>query len=519
MINLKVPTVVAAAATLAGCMVGPNYQPPKPDMPAGFASSSTPAPTSATATAQPGATLRRWWELFQDPELTSLVDRAIEGNPDLAVALLRLQEARTEEAVVMGSALPELGVSGAAGRGSGTDLTRGMLAPPLSAADNRSGRQITQVIGFDAGWELDVFGKYRREYQAAAADSQAAAAARDEVLVATVADVAQAYFDLRGTEMREAVLQQDIETALETVKLVQTRYDHGLVNELDVALSQRELATLRAEVAPFTAQIDAARDTIAVLLGTYPEAIEKELATPGVIPPLPAPIGAGLPVDLLRRRPDIVEAEREIAGASARIGVATADLFPSVVLTGAVGWQGLGGSTGAGSPSISSGGVSGAWPLLDFGTLDALVDVADLRSREFLVQYKATVLAAVRDVDTALADYAAQQDRLANLNDALAAAHQSVTLATQRYNRGLTDFLNVLDAQEQEYALEDQFAASDQQAADALAALYKGLGGGWEDYQSVPPIRQPLPAVIAAFRRLLNPGVGSSDDGNTGNHY
>ena len=512
MTRLKVSAVVAVATTLAGCAVGPNYHAPKPDVPAGFASPPIPAPAGGMPAALPDEAVRHWWESFHDPELTSLVNRAIEANPDLAVALLRLQEARTQEAVVVGFALPAVGVSGAAGRGSGSNLTRSMVDPPLSAADIRDGRQITQVIGFDAGWELDIFGKFRREYEAAVADSQAAAAARDAVLITTVADVARAYFDLRGLEMRQAVLQRDIATAEQTVKLVQTRFDRGLINELDVTLAQRELGTLRAELSPFAAEIEAARDTIAVLIGAYPEAVEKELAAPGVIPPLPARVGAGLPVDLLRRRPDIVEAERQLAGASARIGVATADLFPHVVLTGADGWQGLAGTGPGRSASIWSAGASGAWPLLDFGTLDALVDVADLRSREFLVQYKATVLEAVREVDTSAADYAAQQDRLANLSDALTAALRAVTLATQRYDRGLTDFLNVLDAQRQEYDLEDQYAAADEQAADSLAALYKGLGGGWEDYQSVPPIRQPLPAVIAAFRRLLDPGVGSSDE-------
>lgn len=493
---MRKPTRAAAllaALALAGCAVGPDYAPPRPDLPAGFAGPS-----------EGEARLGDWWQTFHDPELTQLVEHAIAGNPDLAVALLRLQEARTEEVVVMSAALPDAGVSGAAGTGTGTDLTRGRLAPALGAADDRHGGQITQAIGFDAGWELDLFGKYRRELEAARADSAAAAAARNGVLISTIADVARAYFDLRGLEMRAAVLVRDIATAQQTVDVVGTRYNRGLTNELDLTLAQRELATLQAEQAPLAAEIDAARDTIAVLTGQYPEAVAQELAKPGVIPPLPARVGAGLPVDLLRRRPDVIEAERQLAAATARIGVATADLFPQVGATGGAGWQQAGGAAGA-SPFIWSAGPSVAWTLLDFGALDALVDIADLRTREFLIQYKATVIEAVREVDDALADYAAQQDRLARLGEALTASRRSVTLASERYDRGLTDFLNVLDAQRQEYDLEDQYAAAEQQAADSLVSLYKGLGGGWEDRQDVPPIRQPQPAVIAAFTRLTAP--------------
>jgi outer membrane protein TolC len=250
-------------------------------------------------------------------------------------------------------------------------------------------------------------------------------------------------------------------------------------------------------------EIGTAQYTIAVLLGQYPESITGELAAPGVIPPMPRTIAAGLPLDLLRRRPDIREAERRLAAATARIGVATANLFPHLGISGGIGAQN--GVIPGAMSHIWSFGPSAFWNLLDFGTLDALVDLADLQTHEQLVRYKSTVLHAVQDVDTAIGSYAALQDRLGNIGNALVASQDAVSFASQRYDRGLTDFLNVLDTQRQEYDLETKYAIAQRDAADEFVSLYKGLGGGWENYQAVPDIRQPLPAVVAAFKRLLAP--------------
>jgi outer membrane protein TolC len=208
-----------------------------------------------------------------------------------------------------------------------------------------------------------------------------------------------------------------------------------------------------------------------------------------------------LPLDLLKRRPDIQEAERQLAAATARIGVATADLFPRVALTAGVGTQSsrIGNVPGS---HIWSVGPSVYWPLLDFGALDAMVSIADLQTHERLVSYKRTVFDAVRDADTAIGNFAADQDRLKNLDVAMVASERAVSLASQRYDRGLTDFLNVVDAERQEYDLENEYAVTQQSAAEAFVSLYRALGGGWEQYQNVPAIRRPLPAVVAIFRRL-----------------
>jgi NodT family efflux transporter outer membrane factor (OMF) lipoprotein len=308
---------------------------------------------------------------------------------------------------------------------------------------------------------------------------------------------------MRGLQMRVAITREDVASARQFRDLVQQRYDRGLTNELDASLANRELARLQAEVAPLVAQIHAVQYNIAVLLGQYPDELSAELDKPGLIPALPAKVEPGLPLDLLKRRPDIQVAERQLAAATARIGVATADLFPRVALTAGVGTQSARIGNVPGS-HIWSVGPSVYWPLLDFGSLDALVSVADLKTHEQLVSYQSTVFAAVRDADSAIGNFAAEEERLQDLDVAMVASERAVSVASQRYDRGLTDFLNVVDAERQEYALENEYAASQQSAADAFVSLYRALGGGWEQYQNVPAIRRPLPAIMAIFRRLAS---------------
>ncbi len=446
----------------------------------------------------------KWWRTLHDRELDSLIDRAIAGSPTLEIALDRLQQARAQEVVVIGMALPAAEASMGGGWGTGSDLARGRASQTLVSAETGTGvSQVVNLAGFDAAWEIDVFGKYRRAIEAAQYDVDAAIAARNVVLVSLIADVTRAYLDLRALQMQLMVLRKNIEVVKRYLDFVQERYHRGITNELDVTLAQRELAQLQAQVAPLAAQIDAARYVIAVLIGELPESFGNEFKRPRMLPVLPGNIKSGLPIDLLRRRPDIIEAERALASATARIGVATADLFPQVALTAAGGRQ-----TGITPLTISpiwSVGPAIAVPLLDFGRLDAVVEKADFRTRELLANYKQSVLNAVREVDTAVDAYHAQQDRLRYLANALAAARRAVSLATERFDRGLTDSLNVIDAERQEFEIEQQYVLAQQTAAEQLVTLYKSLGGGWEEYQIFPPIPPPLPAVAAAFRSLLLP--------------
>jgi NodT family efflux transporter outer membrane factor (OMF) lipoprotein len=498
----------ALSVTLTGCAVGPNYRTPATPTPAAFAAAATapaPAGQGALAAASPAVDLARWWRVFSDPELDSLVERAVRANPDLQIALDRLQEARTYEIGAISVLLPVGEASGGAARGTGSDLGRGRAAQALvSAVPGTGTRQVAALGGFDAAWELDFFGKYRRELEAARADTQALAATRNAVLVAVVSDVARAYVDLRGAQARSAALHSSIRVLQQSLSIVRERFERGITNELDLTLAQRELDTLLAAVAPLDAQIQALQYTIATLLGRYPEDLVKELSPPQMLPALPARIDAGMPVDLLRRRPDIIAAERQLAASNARIGVAVGSLFPQVALTGSIGAANLvGGGLAAASQHVWSAGPAAAWPLLDFGALDAQVQIARLETRSQLVSYRATIQKAVQEVDTALSGYVAQQASIKSLEEALVASQRAVFLAQQRYERGFTDFLYVVDAERQQYALEEQYAQTQTSACEQLIAFYRGLGGGWQDYQSLPPVRRPLPAVAAMFRSIL----------------
>jgi NodT family efflux transporter outer membrane factor (OMF) lipoprotein len=498
-------TAILAATTcigMASCAVGPDYHAPEPSLPAKFvAIGSLQAHDHRSSRV---ADTTKWWRALHDRELDSLIDRAIVGSPTLEIALDRLQQARAQEVVLIGAALPTVVGTEGGGWGTGADLGRGRASEALVSAENGTGvSQINNLAGFAAVWEIDVFGKFRRGIEAAEYDVEAAIAARNAVLISLVADVTRAYLDLRARQMKLAVLRNAIGVAKKYVDFVQERFNRGITNELDVTLAERELAQLEAQVAPLVAQINAARYVIAELIGEFPENLAKELTKPGMLPALPARIRSGLPIDLLRRRPDIVEAERRLAGATALIGVATADLLPQVALVASIGNEHAIG--GVPINPIWSVGPGVAAPLLDFGKLDAIVEKADFRARELLFNYKQTVLNAVREVDTAVEAYTAQQDRLRHLADAVTAARRAVTLANERFDRGLIDSLNVIDAERQEYAIEEQYVLAQQSAAEQLVVLYKSLGVGWEDYQIFPPIPPPLPAVAAAFKRLLTP--------------
>jgi len=258
----------------------------------------------------------------------------------------------------------------------------------------------------------------------------------------------------------------------------------------------------RAQQPELLSEISAAKYAIAVLVGLFPEDLDAELSRTGNLPAVLPSIDPGLPLQLLRQRPDIREAERHLAAATVRIGVATANLFPHLALSGATGTQSA--SIGLQGGHIWSAGPSLYWPLLDFGALDAQVSVADLKAREQLIAYRRTVMAAVQDADGAVSDYDAQRQRLLELQGALVSSRRAVTLAQQRYDRGLTDYLNVVDAEREQYRIEDSYSTARQSAADAFVNLCQALGGDWKSYQDLPPIKRPEPAVVAAVHRLMS---------------
>ena len=260
-----------ACADLVSCAAGPDYQPPESPLPPKFAAMSS-LKGLGDHNANRALETTKWWRTLHDRELDSLVERAIGANPTLEIALDRLQQARAQEAVVISAALPAAEFAAGGGWGTGTDLSRGRVSQVLRSAENPAGvGQVVNLVGFDAAWEIDVFGKYRRAIEAAQYDVDAAIAARNVVLVALIADVTRAYLDLRALQMQLAVLRKNIEVAQKYLDFVQERFSRGITNELDVTLAQRELGQFQAQLAPLTAQIDAARYVVAILIGEFPE--------------------------------------------------------------------------------------------------------------------------------------------------------------------------------------------------------------------------------------------------------
>jgi len=523
---------------LSGCAVGPDYDPPAVAVPKAFGTASlSPAVASAPSTAD----FVRWWQVLHDPQLDRLIEQAIASNPDIEIALTRVQEARSQQIVVLGGMLPTVGGSGTVADGSGTDLTRGRVAPSIRAGDVTTGvRSIWQMGGFDAGWELDLFGKYRRSLEAAHDDAEAQMELRNAVLITVIADVARNYLDIRVLQMRLEIARKDVAMAQRMVHLLMTRSERGPSNESepkqegtspksesskqgnksskqesvssaskesDLALAKGELAAQWARLPDLNAAISAANSRLALLLGTYAADIAGAIQGPVKLPPLPERLRPGVPVDLLRRRPDIRAVERELAAATARIGVATADLFPSVSVTAGYGAQRETRQGTAPVPlhgPIWSVGPEAYWPLLDFGRLDALINIQEMRTHEVLVRYKKTIIAAVEEVDQAIGQYRLDVQRVKALGAALEAFRHAVALTTERYKRGDTDFLALLDVQRRNYALAEQAAIAAEAAVLSYVAFYKALGGGWELYDELPPLPPVLPAVAAGVSRLTS---------------
>jgi NodT family efflux transporter outer membrane factor (OMF) lipoprotein len=506
----RLSIAVGAAVWISGCSVGPDYASPEMSLPLSFTSMRPARPRPQPIDPDQAAKVAAWWKTLRDPKLNSLVERAILANPDIEAALNRVQQAREHEIVVLGASLPNLGAGGSVSRGTGTDSVKSPRIPPsLDAAVNTTGfQEIQGVVGFDAGWELDLFGKNRRALEAARDDTQSAFEARNATLIRIVAEVARNYTVLRGLQLRVALLRENIGSADNDVKLTLSRFNQGLTNEGDVLLARRELEALNAAVPTLNAAIFEAQSRIALLLGTFSGDVAGELSEPRAIPQTPGRLRPGQPIDLLRRRPDIRQAERDLAAATARIGVATADLFPRVSVTAGVGVQG-GRETAGASPPIRglvwSVGPGLYWPLLDFGRLDAAVDQAEYRTRELFADYRKTVVAAVEEVNTALMRYRSEVETVQHLSKAVDASRRALNFHTGRYQQGISDFLNVLDAARQEYELEGQYAVAQLAVTVAYISLYKALGGGWELFQDIPPIAQPEPAVVASVRRLSIP--------------
>lgn len=452
-----------ALVSAAGCSVGPDYKAPKSEAPAAFGNGA------GLQTNNPAV---RWWNGFKDAKLEQLVERAVTNNHDLRIAAASLREARA----LRRSAQFDFGptVSTRAGYTKTQNSSASVFGIPQRQLD-------LYEAGFDATWELDIFGGVRRGLEAAGAEVQAAEANRQDVLVSLMSEVARNYLELRGLQNELSVAKRNAENQQETLKITQARLDAGRGTELDVARAQAQLSRTLATIPPLEVSISNALHRLGVLLGAQPTALRADLEKPEPLPALPQLVSIGTPEELLRRRADVRLAERRLAAATARIGVETADLFPRVFFNGnvrleATSFTGLGQS---GSDAWAFGPRI-TWAALDYGHVRARIQAAGARAEGLLAEYERTVLTTLEETENALVEFSKQQVRRDNLRDAVEASRKAVTLARQRFENGVTDFLVVLDAERVLLEAEDQLAQSQTRTATALVAVYKALGGGWE---------------------------------------
>jgi len=412
--------------------------------------------------------MAHWWKTLDDPVLTGLIDRACKNNLDLKSAMARLRQARAQRTAVKSGLFPWLDASGSASR-------------RRSSGDTGAGSSRTMyAAGFDADWEIDLFGGVRRSVEAADADLSAAVEDVSDVLVSLNAEVALNYLDLRTYQVRLDVARDNLAMQEETFRLEQFRLDAGLSDELAVAQALANLESTRARIPALNASVEGAKNRIAVLLGEQPGKLHEELAACMPFPVAPADVVVGVPADVIRRRPDVRKAERELAAQTARVGVAESDLYPKFTLNGSIGYEALSSADLITAASRTwSYGPKITWPIFHAGSIRANIKVASALMEQALIQYEKTVLAALEDVEASITGYAEEQTRKESLENAAVAARQAVDLAQDKYDAGLAGFDILLDAQRTLLTYEDELVVSKAAVITHLISLYKALGGGW----------------------------------------
>ena len=461
---------VALCFMLAGCAtVGPDYQPPVVSAPDAWHARAVEGLTDGEAA------LQTWWKELGDPKLEELIGRAGESSLDLREARSRIREARAGLGVASGQRLPNVAATGFASRNKLSD--HGPLEPLADLVGGLDPASLYSA-GFDASWEIDVFGRIRRSVESASAGYQASIEDYRDVLVSLFAEVAINYVEVRTLQDRIAYALANAAAQRESVGLTGDLHQAGASSALDVAQAESNLAATEALIPSLEIGLSRALNRLAVLLGEAPGSLYQELADGGEIPSPPAEVATGLPVDLLRQRPDVRRAERQLAAQSARIGVATSDLYPRFSLSGffALEARSLSDLTDG-----SSWGIVPAvrWNIFDRGRIRSAIEVEEARAEQAVVRYERAVLRALEEVENALVAYSLEQRRRERLGAAVAATERTVELVRIQYRSGLTDFQNVLDAQRSLFQQQDQLAASDGQVSRNLIALYKALGGGW----------------------------------------
>ncbi|UST95671.1 MULTISPECIES: efflux transporter outer membrane subunit [Pseudomonas] len=467
------------AVSLSACTVGPDFQKPEATQPADWAKPARSAPSQAVS--EP--LNERWWETFQDPQLSALTQRALNSNLDLQLASSRLQQSRAARQVITAERYPNSTASGsyARKRNSGEGL---------NDPSGNNGDEAFNLwdAGFSASWELDFWGRVRRETEAADANLEVAENDRRDVLLTVLADTAQNYIQLRGVQNTRAVTEQNLDVARHSLKLSQLRLADGVATDLDVAEAAAQVAAIEARLPALEQRQAQLINAISLLMGEPPQALAQTLSTDAAVPQSPLQVAIGLPSQLAERRPDIRQAEARLHAATANIGVAKGDFYPRITLSGNLGSQAMQlsdfGSWGSRAFAI---GPQFSLPLFDGGRLRGMLQLREAQQQEAAIAYQQTVLRAWHEIDDQLTAYNASQRRRDSLAEAVRQNQIALRTAQQQYVEGVVDFVNVLTVQSALLATQEQWVESSTGVSLAMVGLYKALGGGW---QSVYPAAQ-----------------------------
>lgn len=460
-------TIPFAALSLAACiMVGPDYQPTPPSLPSSWQGLDPSSPAGTTA-AEPGD-LSQWWQKLEDPLLSELVTKALQASPDLRTAQARLREARAQRTIAASALFPSVNAASTASRSKSSEQVGSGTTRELYTA------------GFDASWELDLFGGVRRSVEASTADLQASEASLQNTRVSLAAEVATNYIEVRSLQIRLDIARRNLASQSETLQLTEWRDQAGLVSSQDVEQARSNREQTRAQIPTLeTAQAEA-EHRLDILLGRWPGSLHARLAAVADLPAIPEQVAVGIPANTLRQRPDVQVAERRLAAETARVGVAVAARYPSFKLSGSIGLEALtpGGldNSGAGTSTLLGSLTA---PIFDAGRLRSQVEAQDAVREQALVAYEQTVLNALQEVENALVALSSNRIRSEALAIATDSAGQAATMARQSYAAGLIDFQSVLDTERNVRTIQDSLAVSRTDGVLALIRLYKALGGGW----------------------------------------
>jgi NodT family efflux transporter outer membrane factor (OMF) lipoprotein len=496
-------TILPAATLLllgtAGCAVGPDYEAPE------FAAPDAWENAAAADMADTNAVLVTWWTAFNDTLLNNLMAEADDGNLDLVQAVGRLKEARAFRQIAGGDYWPQVGLDGGFTRSEASE--NGSFGGLVGAgASNPSSNW---EFGLGASWELDVFGRVRRSVEAASAQVDASREDYRDVLVSLYADIATTYVSIRSLQTRLEFARNNVDSQRETMEVVMAREDAGLVSMLDVTRARSNLANTEATIPQLETRLEIERNLLALLLGKAPGAYDRRLAAPTTVGMPDYEVIVDLPANMLRRRPDVRRSERNLAAQTARIGVATADLYPSFSLAGVLSLEATDFNDLSKSGSLGWTLAPGVrWNLFAGGKIRGQIKVEEARTEQALAAYEQTVLRALGEVENALVAVRQEEMRLGSLQTAVEASQQSVELVHTQYIEGLTDFQNYLDAQRDLFLQQDQMAASMGQVFTNLANLNRALGGGWS-------LDDPDPDLPVTAEDMASAGGGEADSATT----